>query len=74
MGYFVDFVNLCWNIGYYADFGKLCWFWFCNLIDMAKIMSYGGDVGDDPSHLGGSRFPGQCEFCKYYDSYTFDLF
>ena len=71
---YVNFGIICCNLGYSVDFGKLCWFWFYNLIDTAYIMSHEGDAGGDPPHPSGSQLPGQCESCKYYDSYTFVLF
>ena len=33
-------------------------------IDMADVMSHGGDDGGDPHQRGGSRLPTQCESCK----------
>ncbi len=35
-------------------------------IDMADVMSHGGDAGGDPPPPHGkSRIPSQCESCKY---------
>ena len=33
-------------------------------IDMADVMSHGGDVGGDPPQRGSSRVPSQCESYK----------
>ena len=33
-------------------------------IDIADVISHGGDIGGDPPQCGGSRLPTQCESCK----------
>ena len=74
MGYYVDFVKLCWGLGYFVDFGKLYWFWFCHVIDMTDVISHEGDAGGDLPLPGSLLVLAQCESCKYYDSYILVLF